>query len=88
MQSIDSSVHFYIESFDGDHYICKKYNKLLKRKQLSVRLCSVNLMLLLFIRKLVTFAIERIDVSRRILFKKVTIIPKGKSQKNIIWVCM
>ena len=80
--SVDENIIFMVKSYDDNYYICTTCDKALRKNSVSCQAVTNRLMLLelpkLFqdIRRL-----ERLLVSRRILFKKVTVMPKGKSLK-------
>ena len=77
--SFDEIIIFMIKSYDDNYYICTNCDKALRKSSVPYqavanRLNVVELpQLIQDIRRL-----ERLLVSRRILFKKVTVMLKGK----------
>jgi len=77
-----------LSSFDGLEYICKTCHQKLLKKKVPCQAVFNDLKLFDFpvefqnIRKL-----EKILISKRILFKKVTIMPKGQSPKMKGAIC-
>ena len=71
-----------VKSYDDNYYICTTCDKALRKNSVPCQAVANRLNVVelpkLFqdIRRL-----ERLLVSRRILFKKVTVMPKGKSLK-------
>ena len=80
--SVDENIIFMLTSYDDNYYISTTCDKALRKNSvpcqvLANRLTAVELpKLFQDIHRL-----ERLLVSRRILFKKVTAMPKGKSLK-------
>ena len=81
--SVDENIIFMVKSYD-DNYICTTCDKALQKNSVPCQAVANRLNVVelpkLFqdIRRL-----ERLLVSRRILFKKVTDMPKGKSLKRV-----
>ena len=80
--SVDENIIFMVKSYDDNYYICTTCDKALRKNSVPCQAVANRLNVVelpkLFqdIRRL-----ERLLVSRRILFKKVTVMPKGKSLK-------
>ena len=80
--SVDENTIFMVKSYDDNYYICATCDKALRKNSVSCqavanRLNAVELpKLFQDIRRL-----ESWFVSRRVLFKKVTVVPKVKSLK-------
>ena len=87
-QNLDENMLFVVKSHDGNIYICLTCHRKIKKNdipcQAVVNKLGVDKIPVQFqtIRKL-----ERVLVSRRILFKKVSIMPKGESPKLKGSVC-
>ena len=86
--SVDENIIFMVKSYDDNYYICTTCDKALCKisvpcEAVANRLNVVELpKLFQDIRRL-----ERLLVSRRILFKKVTVMSKGKSLKTKGSIC-
>ena len=80
--SVDENIMFMLKSYDDNYYICRTRGKALRKNSVPCQVVAnrINVVELpkLFqdIRRL-----KRLPVSRRVLFKKVTVVPKGKSLK-------
>ena len=80
--SVDENIIFMVKSYDDNYYICTTCDKALRKNSVPCQAVANRLNVVelpkLFqdIRRL-----ERLLVSRRILFEKVTVMPKGKSLK-------
>ena len=79
---ISDDVFRFVSSFDGNFYICKTYGKKLNKNCIPCQaVCNMLEVCELpkefkDIRRL-----ERVLVARRLLFKKISITPKGQSPK-------
>ena len=76
--------NFYVEvlSFDGKLYICRTCHKKLKKGQLTAQAVSNKLNIFDLPDHLANMnRLEKAIISRRILFKKITIMPKGQTPK-------
>ena len=80
--SVDENIIFMVKSYDDNYYICTTCDKALRKNSIpcqaiATRLNDVEL------PKLFQdiCGLERLLLSRGILFKKVTVMPKGKSLK-------
>ena len=76
--------NFYREvlSSDGKLYICRTCHKKLKKSEIPAQAVSNKLDIFDFPDDLANMnRLERVIISRRILFKKVTIMPKGQAPK-------
>lgn len=79
---LDFQLFFEIESYDGFLYICKTCDKKFRKNFIPCQAASKKLYITLLPREFRSLnRLERILVSKRILFKKVTVMPKGKSPK-------
>ena len=82
--SVDENIIFMVKLYDDNYYICTTCDKALRKNSVPCQAVANRLNVVelpkLFqdIRRL-----ERLLVSRRILFKKVTDMPKGKSLKRV-----
>ena len=87
--SLDKNTIFMLNSYDDNYYICMTCNKTLRKNSgpchaVANRLNVVKLQPKLFQD---ICRLERLLASRRILFKKVTVMPKGKSLKIKSSIC-
>jgi len=76
--------NFYREvtSSDGKLYICQTCDKKLKKSKIPAQSVWNKLDIFLFPADLDNLnRLERVIISRRILFKKITIMPKGQTPK-------
>ena len=71
-----------VQSFDGFYYICKTCDKKLSAKKIPCQSVSNKLQIFQLPSELRNVRrLERILIARRIVFKKVTIMPKGQAPK-------
>lgn len=86
---VDSCVYFFVESFDEeDHYIYKTYKNQLKKKVISCQAVFNKLYITSLPKELGNMhQLERTFASRRILFKKMVIIPKERLLKMKGCIC-
>ena len=86
--SVDENVIFMVKLYDDNYYICTNCDKPLRKNSVPCQAVANRLnvaelpRLFQDIRRL-----EGLLVSRRILFKKVTIMPKAKSLKMKGSIC-
>ena len=83
-----------IKSYDDNYYICTSCNKALRKNSVPCqivadRLVVANRLNVVDLPKLFQDIrrLETLLVSRRILFKKVTVMPRGKSLKIKVCTC-
>ena len=73
-----------VKSYDDNYYICTTCDKALPKNSVACQALA-NRLNVVELRKLFQniLRLERLLVSRRILFKKVTVMSKGKSLKIV-----
>ena len=77
-----------VRSYTGDYYICKTCHKKLKKGKIPCQSVYNKLDIFKLPRQFTDIRrLEQVLVSRRILFKKVTIMPKGNSPKLKGTIC-
>ena len=80
--SVDENITFMVKSYDDNYYICTTCDKALGKNSV---LCQAVANRLNFVELPKLFQdicrLKRLLLSRRILFKKVAVMPKGKSLK-------
>ena len=86
--NVDEGSIFMLMSYDGSYYICNTYDKVLRNNKMPYQVVANKL----FVEDLPKQfqGINRLDrllPSRRTLFKKVTVMPKGKSLKMRGSIC-
>ena len=85
---VDENIIFNVKSYDAKYYICNTCDKALRKDKVPCQ-AVVNKLDVVELPKLFQDIrrLERLLVSRRILFKKVTVMPKGKSLKMKGSIC-
>ena len=77
-----------VSSYDGRLYICRTYQNKVKKNNVSCQAGSNKLAVELLPNEFLDLRrLERVLVAKRILFKKVTVMPKGQSPKVKGSVC-
>ena len=73
-----------VKSYDDNYYICTTCDKALRKNSVPCQAVA-NRLNVVELPKLFQdiCRLERLLVSRRILFKKVTVMPKGKALKRV-----
>ena len=80
--NIDNLYYEEVSSSDGKLYICHTCHKKLKKSEVPAQAVSNKLAIFDFPHDLANMnRLERAIISRRILFKKITIMPKGQTPK-------
>ena len=86
--NFDEDSIFIVMSYDGNYYICNTCDKALRSKRMPCQAVANRLFVEDLPKQFQGFNMfERLLASRRILFKKVTVIPKGKSLKMKRSIC-
>ena len=76
------NIDYEVSSSDGKLYICQTCHKKLKKSEIPAQAVSNKLAIFDFPHDLANMnRLERAIISRRILFKKITIMPKGQTPK-------
>ena len=77
-----------VMSYDGNYYICNMYDKALQNNRMPYQAVANKLFVEHLPKQFQDInRLERLLASRRILFKKVTVMPKGKSLKMKRSIC-
>ena len=86
--TVSCDLYHEIESFDGCKYICITCDKYLKKDKTPPQAVTNKLMLEPIPDVLETLnRLEKTLISKRILFKKITVMPKGQQPKIRGAVC-
>ena len=85
---LDDTTLSFVSSYDGNHYICNTCDRKLKKKELPAQCVLNKLELYNFPDHLRNMnKLERILISQRILFSKISIMPKGQFPKIKGTIC-
>ena len=80
--SADENIIFVIKSYDDNYYICTTCDKALRNNSVPCQAVANRLNVVELSKSFQDIRrLEKFLVSRRVLFKKVTVMPKGKSLK-------
>ena len=86
--NFDEDSIFMVMSYDGNYYICNTCDKALRNNRMPCQAVANRLFVEDLPKQFQGFNMfERLLASRRILLKKVTVIPKGKSLKMKRNIC-
>ena len=70
-----------MKSYDGNYYICNTYNQTLRKNKMPCQAVAYKLRIEVLPNIYYLNRLERPLVSRIILFKKITVMPKDKLLK-------
>ena len=80
--SADENIIFVIKSYDDNYYICTTCDKALRNNSVPCQAVANRLNVVELSKSFQDIRrLEKFLVPRRVLFKKVTVMPKGKSLK-------
>ena len=80
--SVDENIIFMVKSYDDNYYICTTCDKALRKNSIPCQAVATRLNVVELPKLFQDICrLERLLLSRRTLFKKVTVMLKGKSLK-------
>ena len=80
--SVDENIIFMVKSYDDNYYICTTCDKALRKNSIPCQAIATRLNVVELPKLFQDICrLERLLLLRRILFKKVKFMPKGKSLK-------
>lgn len=79
-ENLNGSILFCVHSHDCELYICLTYDKKIKKNDITDQVIANKLGIEKLPIKFQTIGrLQKVPVSRRILFKKIRVMPKGQS---------